>query len=145
MRRPINLGHDAKTPLILGQPNDEPARFIEGTGLYLAIRKGDQRWVTGTAVQPGLQSGVLIDVHTGDGPALSDSQLEAAAAAEPAESAPAASVPADADLAALEPAPKPAAAKKAAAKPAAKAAPKPAAKAPAKKAAPKKRVAKKPT
>ena len=128
MRRPVNLGHDSKSPLVLGQPNGDPARFVEGTGLYLAVRKGDQRWVTGTAVQGGLQSGVLIDVHTDAAPAMSDKQLAAAAATEPVESTTVAAVPADADLAGLAPAPKAAAASRAAKKPAAKPAPKPAAK-----------------
>lgn len=61
MRPPTHLGHERATPLILGYPNGEPAKLVEGTGLYLAVRKGDRRWVTGTAVAAGLRSGVLID------------------------------------------------------------------------------------
>lgn len=105
MRRPINLGHDRKTPLVLGFANGDDARLVEGTGLYLAVRKGDRRWVTGTAVQNGLRSGVLINIDTDDPPALSPAQLDAAVAAEPADRPAVGAVPADAALTALRAAP----------------------------------------
>lgn len=113
MRKPINLGHDRKTPLVLGFANGDDARYVEGTGLYLAVRKGDRRWVTGSAVQNGLMSGVLINVDTGDPPAMSPAQLQAAAAAEPADRPPVAAVPADAALSGLRAAPAAAAAPRA--------------------------------
>lgn len=140
MRRPINLGHDRKTPLVLGYPNGDDARLVEGTGLYLAVRKGDRRWVTGSAVQNGLMSGVLINVDTGDPPPMSPAQLQAAVAAEPADSPPVGAVPADAALTALRAAPAAAAAPKTpAAADGAPAKKRPAKKrAPVKKAAPKK-------
>lgn len=61
--RPTQLGHSSGSPLILGAVNGAPARLVEGTGLYLSVRKGTRRWVTGTAVQAGLQSGVLVEVY----------------------------------------------------------------------------------
>lgn len=139
MRRPIHLGHDRKTPLVLGFANGDDARYVEGTGLYLAVRKGDRRWVTGTAVQNGLRSGVLINVETGDPPAMSPAQLQAAVAAEPDDRPPVAAVPADAALTALRAAPAAAAAPRT--PQAASPAPAPAKKKAAKKRAPAKKAA----
>lgn len=130
-RRPIHLGYEQEHPLILGVPNDAAPVLVEGTGLFLAVRKGDRRWVTGSAVATGLQSGVLIQVHTGN-----EAPLELAPKGAVDIPAPSTSpAPADADLSALhrqheavlqgaEPKPAPAPVKKAAAKaPVKKAAP----------------------
>lgn len=55
-------GQSADQPTILGESNDESAIQVYATGLYEGIRKGDVRWVTGTAVAAGLRSGVIIEV-----------------------------------------------------------------------------------
>lgn len=86
MSRPVTqLGHDQDRPLILGAPNNADARYVEGTGLFMAVRKGDRRWVTGEAVDTGLRSGVLMMVYTGDSPALSPDQLAKASQGQTVE------------------------------------------------------------
>jgi len=97
-RPPINLGHDQDRPLVLGAPNDADARYVEGTGLFLAVRKGDRRWVTGDAVDDGLRSGVLVMVYTGDSPAMSPDQLAHASKGQTAEAETSSPAPPDTKL-----------------------------------------------
>jgi hypothetical protein len=96
MSRPRgNLGHSETAPLVLGADNGDDPVLVEGTGLFLSVRKGDRRWVTGTAVQNGLQLGVLIRVL----PVGSDAP---APATGPRRTLPAKmAVPPDADLSKL--------------------------------------------
>jgi len=98
-RRPVHLGYEADQPLILGVENGAAARLVEGTGLFLAVRKGDRRWVTGDAVNKGLRQGVLIAVYTGDEPAVEVDEIHVSTESVVPE--PVNTAPADADLAAL--------------------------------------------
>ena len=75
-------GHIEDRPTVLGIPNDEPAIQVYATGLYEGIRKGVVRWVTGTGVETGLRSGVLVRVGEMDEP--STAQYDAAAEVETA-------------------------------------------------------------
>lgn len=59
-QRPIHLGYEAKAPLILGDVNKADPILVESTGLFMSLRKGQQRWVTGSAVQAGFAAGNLI-------------------------------------------------------------------------------------
>lgn len=94
MSRPrTQLGHDELTPLVLGVVNDADAVLVEGTGLFMAVRKGDRRWVTGSMVRKGLATGSLIQVLTGREPAMTDAQLSEASAGDPLPEPPTAAPP----------------------------------------------------
>lgn len=65
-------GHTADRPTVLGEANGEPAIQVYATGLYEGVRKGDVRWVTGTAVQPGLDTGNIVEIDQTTGVARAD-------------------------------------------------------------------------
>lgn len=100
-RKPVHLGYEKTTPLVLGPADGSPPRYVEGTGLYLAVRKGERRWVTGAAVAGGLIRGSLIQVLDPTSPQVSAPTQPQAAAAEVMDTVFEPPVPPDADLGAL--------------------------------------------
>lgn len=56
-------GQKPSRPTLLGQPNGEPPVQVYLTGMFKSLRKGETRWVTGTDVPKGLDSGVLVEVN----------------------------------------------------------------------------------
>lgn len=55
-------GHRQDRPTVLGDANGAEAIQVYATGLFHGVRKGAIRWVTGEAVQAGLDSGVIVEV-----------------------------------------------------------------------------------
>jgi len=57
-------GKTPEQPTVLGKPNgDEPVQ-VYATGLYKSLMKGETRWVTGDAVDDGLDNGVIVLIGT---------------------------------------------------------------------------------
>ena len=56
-------GHREDKPSILGKPNGADAIQVYATGLYEGVRKGLLQWVTGDAVDAGIERGLLIPVE----------------------------------------------------------------------------------
>jgi len=57
-------GHRQDKPTIIGDPTGDDAIQVYATGLFEGIRKGELRWVDGTGVQAGLDSGVIVEVDS---------------------------------------------------------------------------------
>lgn len=92
----LTIAPDGQTPdkpTVLGKPNDEPPIHVYATGMFKSLRKGEQRWVTGDAVGPALDSGVLYQI----GSLAERDYAEPAVAPEPA-AAPPAPVPEPTDV-----------------------------------------------
>lgn len=77
-------GHRQDRPTLIGESNGDDAIQVYATGLYEGVRKGQVRWVTGTGVQAGLDSGVIVQIaqveDTDRAQLEADSQHAAAAA-----------------------------------------------------------------
>lgn len=61
---PARPGTSPDRPKILGRPNGDPPILVAATGMYLSLSKGQQCWVTGTAVAFGVEHGSLVVVQT---------------------------------------------------------------------------------
>ncbi len=61
-------GQTPARPTILGELNGQPPVQVFSTGMFKSLRKGETRWVTGTDVPKGLDSGVLVEIDSFDTP-----------------------------------------------------------------------------
>lgn len=57
-------GQSQDKPTLLGDDNGADAVQVYATGLYEGVLMGDLRWVTGSAVEAGLECGVLVEVDS---------------------------------------------------------------------------------
>lgn len=65
--RSQRTGRDQEHPLLLGDDDQSGVVLVETTGLSFGLHKGQQRWVTGTHVQPGIEAGLLMVIRYSDG------------------------------------------------------------------------------
>lgn len=80
MPQPEQRGSDPDKPIVCGEPNDDIPRLVEATAMIHGIRKGQQRWVTGTEVAAAVDTGMFV--HLADAPQLD--LTEAVEAPDPA-------------------------------------------------------------
>lgn len=53
-------GQIPSRPTVLGEPTGDDPVQVYSTGMFMSLRKGETRWVTGSAVEMGLDSGSLM-------------------------------------------------------------------------------------
>lgn len=57
-------GKEPSRPTVLGEPNGETPVLVYATGMFKSLRKGEERWVTGTDAAKGIEGGVLMPLDS---------------------------------------------------------------------------------
>lgn len=72
-------GDTAERAMRLGDANGADAIYVESTGYFHGLRVGERRWVTGSAVDEGVDIGMLVELHEDGEPARAAKPRKAAA------------------------------------------------------------------